>query len=47
MNVARIIGIAVLAMTLVSIASAQSSTPVTPAPNLIGPLGEGDGGATG
>jgi len=38
MKFARIFGIAVLAMTLVGIASAQSWTPVTPAPNLIGPL---------
>jgi len=38
MKVARIIGIAVLAMTLVGIASAQSWTSVKAAPNLVGPM---------
>ncbi len=38
MKAARIIGIAMLALTLVGIASAQSWTSVTPAPNLIGPM---------
>ncbi len=38
MKACRIIGIAMLAMTLVGIASAQSWTPVAAAPNLIGPM---------
>jgi hypothetical protein len=38
MKVFRIIGIAILAVTLVGIAAAQSWTSVTPAPNLIGPM---------
>ncbi len=38
MKVFRMIGIAMLAMTLVGIANAQSWTSVTPAPNAIGPM---------